>query len=50
MRGRSKKIRPTESEKILISHLQKAGYLGKLRAIPSDPGSYQLHGKKVIKN
>ena len=49
MRGRSKKIRPTESEKMLISHLQKAGYLGKLKATPSDPGSYQLHGKKLLR-
>lgn len=50
MHGKSKKIVPTEGEKALISHLQKAEYLGKLNAIASDPGSYQLHGKKVIKD
>lgn len=49
MSGGSKKIRPSESEKALITHLQNAGYLGKLKTIPSDPGSYQLHGRKIIK-
>lgn len=50
MSGGSKKIRPSESEKILITHLQNAGYLGKLKVIPSDPGSYLLHGKKIIRS
>lgn len=48
MHGGSKKIRPSESEKVLIDHLQNAGCLGKMVPISSDLGSYMLYGKKVV--
>lgn len=50
MHGGSKKIRPSESEKVLIDRLQNTGYLGKMVPISSDLGSYMLYGKKVVGN
>lgn len=50
MHGGSKKIKPSETEKELIAILQDFDYLGCLNPIRSDPGSYMLYGKRVIKS